>query len=62
VADSFLEDQRHLVGATDVEVITDDALEPGAACLRVVEDHRVRDLKLPESELVDVAGVEVLIS
>jgi hypothetical protein len=54
-----VEDEHHLVGPTDVEVITDDTLEEGAASLRTVEHACVGDLELTEGEVVGVAGLQI---
>jgi len=51
-----VDDQGHLLGAADVEVVADGGLEPRAALARCVEHRGVGNLQLAHGELVGEAA------
>ena len=56
VDDSAVEDQAHLVGAADVEVVADDLLEEDPPRHRLVEHLGQGELGLQDRDVVAVAG------
>src|SRR6202049_3792886 len=58
-SDLAVEDQRDLVGPSDVEVVSDDALEERPARGGTVEDRGVGDLELTERQLIAVPGGDI---
>ena len=50
------EDDRHLLGAADADVVGDERLEEAPCPPRVVEDERARDLDLAHRQLPPVAA------
>ena len=57
--DPAVEDQLHLVGAAEVEVLADHLLEEQAAVHRPVEHLGERELGLQDRDVVAVAGLPV---
>ena len=57
--DRSIEDQRNLIGAPNIEVISNHTLKPHPARLRPVKHTGVGNLKLAECQIVDVAGSQV---
>jgi hypothetical protein len=58
--DPAFEDQLHLIGTADVEVLADDLLEEDAPHHRPVEDLRQRELHLKDRQVVSDARGAVL--
>ena len=57
--DAVLEEQLQPLRAAQVELVTDDRLEEGAAVGWAVEDLGAADLELHDAQLVAVAGLDV---
>ena len=55
-----LEDQLHLIGPAQVQVLADDFLEEDAARLRPIEHLGQRKLRLQDRHVVAVAGLAIL--
>jgi len=58
-ADPAIEDQRHLAGPTDVQVLSDDLLEEDAPGHRPIQHLRQRELGLQDRHAVAVAGAAI---
>ena len=58
-ADAAVEDQLHLIGPADVEVLADDFLEEDAAGDGPVQNLGQRELGLQDRELIAVAGLPI---
>jgi len=59
--DPAAEDHCRLVGAAEGELVGERLLKSGASGDRPIEHAGVRDLQLPEREVVDVAAPAVLV-
>ena len=51
-----IEDQLHLIGAAEVEILADDLLEEAAAGDGPIEHLGQRELGLQDRELIAIAG------
>ena len=54
--DAPIEDQLHLIGTAEVEILADDLFEETAAGQRPIEDLGQRELGLQDRELIPIAG------
>jgi hypothetical protein len=54
--DAAVEDQLHVIGTTEVEILADDFFEEAAARVGPVEDLRQRELGLEDRELIAIAS------
>ena len=59
LGDPAVEDQLHLVGPAEVQVLADDLLEEDAAVQRPVEHLGQRELGLQDRDVVAVAGLAI---
>ena len=58
--DAAIEDQLHLLGTTEIEILADDLLEKDASCERSVEDLGEGELRLEDGDVVSESGLAVL--
>ena len=54
--DASIEDQLHLIGPADVEILADDLFEETAPGERPIEDLGQGELGLQDRELIPIAG------
>jgi hypothetical protein len=54
-----MENERNLIGSTDIQMVPNDSFKPPVTGLGTMEDAGLRYLELAESQLVPVPGFQV---